>query len=93
MSIGGTWLALQSATKPYRLIIPLILDVDQWLSNVESGPHELKALQDLRLLSLIDVVPEHDDEVAAQCINDAAHAAQMAKWWVEEDWRRYEGAA
>ncbi|CDM31346.1 hypothetical protein DTO013E5_8 [Penicillium roqueforti] len=87
MNTGGTWLALRSAAKPYRLVIPLIPDVEWRFSNVEIDPHELQALQDFNLLDLMNMVlPEHGED-AVQWINDAAH---VAKWWVEENWRRYE---
>lgn len=87
MNTGGTWLALCSAAKPYRLVIPLIPDVEWRFSNVEIDPHELQALQDFNLLDLMNMVlPEHGED-AVQWINDAAH---VAKWWVEENWRRYE---
>ncbi|KAJ5366293.1 hypothetical protein N7541_000234 [Penicillium brevicompactum] len=87
MNTGGTWLALRSAAKPYRLIIPLISDVEWRFSNVDLDPHELKALQDFNLLNLMDLVLQEHDEDAVQWVNDAAH---VAKWWVEENWRRYE---
>jgi hypothetical protein len=87
MNTGGTWLALRSADKPYRLIIPLISDVEWRFSNVDLDPHELKALQDFNLLNLMDLVRTNHDEDAVSWVNDAAH---VAKWWVEENWRRYE---
>ncbi|KAJ5813065.1 hypothetical protein N7447_010088 [Penicillium robsamsonii] len=87
MNPGGTWVAMRSAAKPYRLIVPLYPDVEWRFSNVESDPQELQPLQDFNLLNLMDMVlPKHGDD-AVQWINDAAH---VAKWWVEENWRRYE---
>jgi hypothetical protein len=87
MNTGGTWLALRSADTPYRLIIPLIPDVEWRFSNVELDPHELKALQDFNLLNLLKLVGAHHDADAVAWVNDAAH---VTKWWVEENWRRYE---
>ncbi|CAG8120609.1 unnamed protein product [Penicillium nalgiovense] len=93
MNTGGTWLALRSATKPYRLIIPVIPVIPvipnlEWrFSNVETDPHELEPLQDFGLKDLLDMVLPEYGEDAVQWVNDAAH---VAKWWVKENWRRYE---
>ncbi|KAJ5559068.1 hypothetical protein N7535_009067 [Penicillium sp. DV-2018c] len=87
MNTGGTWLAMRSAAKPYRLIIPLISDVEWRFSNVEIDPHEVDALQDFSLLNLMKMVSREHGEEAVRWINDAAH---VTKWWVEENWRRYE---
>ncbi|CAI7591306.1 unnamed protein product [Penicillium viridicatum] len=82
-----TWLALRSAAKPYCLIIPVIPDLEGRFSNVETDPHELQALQDFDLSNLMNMVLPKYGEDAVQWIKDASH---VAKWWVEENWRRYE---
>ncbi|KAJ5479838.1 hypothetical protein N7530_005347 [Penicillium desertorum] len=87
MNTGGTWLALRSAAKPYRLIIPVIPDLEWRFSNVETDPHELEALQEFDLENLMDMVLPEYGEDAVQWVKDAAH---VAKWWVKENWRRYE---
>ncbi|CAI7649230.1 unnamed protein product [Penicillium crustosum] len=87
MNTGGTWLALRSAAKPYRLIIPVIPDLEWRFSNVETDPHELEALQDFDLSNLMNMVLPKYGEDAVQWIKDASH---VAKWWVGENWRRYE---
>lgn len=35
MNTGGSWLALRSANQPYRLVIPLIDDVEWRFSNLD----------------------------------------------------------
>ncbi|KAJ6183905.1 hypothetical protein N7519_005206 [Penicillium mononematosum] len=87
MNTGGTWLALRSAAKPYRLIIPVIPDLEWRFSNVETDPQELEALQDFDLENLMNMVLAEYGEDAVQWVKDAAH---VAKWWVKENWRRYE---
>ncbi|KAG0153655.1 hypothetical protein PDIDSM_2309 [Penicillium digitatum] len=87
MNTGGTWLALRSAAKPYRLIIPVIPDLEWRFTDVETDPHELHGLQDFDLENLINLVlPQHGED-AVQWIRDASH---VAKWWVQENWRRYD---
>ena len=87
MNTGGTWLALRSAAKPYRLVIPLIPDVEWRFSDVSIDPGEQHYLISFELLSLIRQVEAQHGHEAAQWINDAAHVAQ---WWIEDNWRRYE---
>ncbi|KAJ5097983.1 hypothetical protein N7532_004984 [Penicillium argentinense] len=87
MNTGATWLALRSADKPYRLVIPLVPDVEWRFSNVDIDPHELDTQQSFNLLPLIDQVARAHDEEAVDWVKEAA---QVTKWWVSENWRRYE---
>ncbi|KAJ5584914.1 uncharacterized protein N7459_004714 [Penicillium hispanicum] len=87
MNTGATWLALRSAPKPYRLIIPLVPDVEWRFSNVDLDPHELHTLQSFNLLPLLKQVGTVHGDEAVEWIKEAAHVAQ---WWVAENWRRYE---
>lgn len=87
MNTGATWLALRSAPKPYRLIIPLVPDVEWRFSDVDLDPYEQHTLQSFNLLPLLEQVAQKHGEDAVQWIKDAAHVAQ---WWVSENWSRYE---
>ncbi|XHG02953.1 hypothetical protein AWENTII_006272 [Aspergillus wentii] len=87
MNTGGTWVSLRSAAKPYRLVIPLVPDVEWRFSNVETDPKERSYLMSFDLLALIDQAKRRYGEDAYQWINDAAHVAQ---WWLNDNWRRYE---
>ncbi|KAJ5159529.1 uncharacterized protein N7482_006533 [Penicillium canariense] len=87
MNTGATWLALRSAPKPYRLVIPLVPDVEWRFSDVDKDPHELHTLQSFSLPPLLDQVAAAHGEEALQWVIDAAHVTQ---WWVGENWRRYE---
>ena len=87
MNTGATWLALRSAPKPYRLVVPLVPDVPWRFSDVDADPHELRTLQSFNLLPLLERVQQVHGDEAVEWINLAAHVAQ---WWVTENWRRYE---
>lgn len=87
MNTGGTWLAVRSADLPYRLVIPLVPDVEWRFSNVDLDPLELHTQQSFNLLPLLTEVRANDDEDAAGWIEEAAH---VTKWWVSENWQRYE---
>lgn len=87
MNTGATWLALRSAPKPYRLIIPLVPDVEWRFSDVDLDPHEEHTLQSFSLLPLLELVAKRHGDEAAQWVKDAAN---VAKWWVNENWARYE---
>lgn len=87
MNTGATWLALRSAPKPYRLVVPLVPDVEWRFSNVEIDPLELHTLQSFGLTPLLEAVSKEHGEEAVNWIIEAAH---ITKWWVAENWRRYE---
>jgi hypothetical protein len=86
MNTGETWLAMRSAARPYRLVVPLISDVEWRFTDLERDPYELNPTLEFDLGSLAKVVGGRYDDDAAQWINDAAH---VASWWVKENWRRY----
>ncbi|KAJ5127931.1 hypothetical protein N7448_008710 [Penicillium atrosanguineum] len=87
MNTGATWLALRSANKSYRIVIPMVPDVEWRFSDIDSDPHEEKTLQSFTLPPLLEQVANEHGEEAVQWIKDAAHVAQ---WWVAENWDRYE---
>lgn len=87
MNTGGSWLALRSANQPYRLVIPLIDDVEWRFSNLEVNPHEITApIKDFDVNSLAMEVERLHGPFALKWVGEAAH---VAKWWVAENWRRY----
>lgn len=89
MNTGGTWLALRSAAKPYRLVIPLIGDVEWRFTDLERDPNESDVIMEFDLRSVAKAIEKrYDDnhEAVVQWLNDAAH---VAGWWVQENWKRY----
>lgn len=89
MNTGETWLAMRSAAKPYRLVVPLISDVEWRFTDLERDPYELNPILEFDLRGLIDVIKNRyeEDSDVAQWVKDAAH---VASWWVKENWRRYQ---
>ena len=87
MNTGGTWLALRSAAKPYRLVVPLVPDVEWRFTDISIDPHELNHIMAFDVLDLIDNVRVRHGQDAVQWVTDAAHVAQ---WWLADNWRRYE---
>lgn len=89
MNTGGTWLALRSAAKPYRLVIPLIGDVEWRFTDLERDPNELDVIMEFDLRSVTKSIKRRygdSHEPVMQWINDAAH---IASWWLEDNWKRY----
>ncbi|OOQ88530.1 sulfatase domain protein [Penicillium brasilianum] len=87
MNTGATWLALRSGPKPYRLVIPLVPDVEWRFSDVDKDPLELHTVQSFTLHPLLDEVAKVYGEDAMNWVIEAAH---VTRWWVSENWRRYE---
>lgn len=87
MNTGGSWLAVRSASEPYRLVIPLIDDIEWRFSNLEVNPHELlPPIKDFDVNHLAMEVERIHGPFALKWVGEAAHVAQ---WWVAENWRRY----
>lgn len=89
MNTGGTWLALRSAAKPYRLVIPLIDDMEWRFTDLERDPNESEPILEFDPRSLARAIRRHygdEHEPVVQWITDAAH---VAAWWVKDNWRRY----
>lgn len=87
MNTGGSWLAVRSASEPYRLVIPLINDIEWRFSNLEVNPHELlPPIKDFDVNHLAMEVERIHGPFALKWVGEAAHVAQ---WWVAENWRRY----
>jgi hypothetical protein len=87
MNTGATWLALRSGPKPYRLVIPLVPDVEWRFSDVDKDPLELHTVQSFTLPPLLEEVAKVHGEDAVNWVIEAAH---VTRWWVSENWRRYE---
>ncbi|KAI9923734.1 hypothetical protein AWENTII_011887 [Aspergillus wentii] len=87
MNTGGTWLAVRSAAKPYRLVIPLLPDVEWRFTDLSTDPYELHHVMEFDLDTLSEMVGASYGEVAVKFIQDAAH---VSEWWLRENWRRYE---
>lgn len=87
MNTGGTWLSVRSATRPYRLVMPLVSDLEWRFSDIERDPKEKRHLLAFDLWTLIDLVRVRSGDEAVDWIHNATH---VGKWWVHDNWRRYE---
>lgn len=88
MNTGGSWLALRSADKPdYRLVVPLIPDLEWRFTDLQSDPNELNPIMDFDVGDLVKIVERKVGEDAANWIGDAA---RVTMWWVKENHRRWE---
>ncbi|OOF98421.1 hypothetical protein ASPCADRAFT_205657 [Aspergillus carbonarius ITEM 5010] len=88
MNTGGSWLAVRSAAHPaYRLVIPLVDDVEWRFTNVEQDPDELHPVTEFNLVDLARTLDKDYGTDAVDWVRDAAH---VAEWWVTENWHLYQ---
>lgn len=87
MNTGGTWLGVRSAARPeYRLVIPLVNDVEWRFTDLRNDPTEIDPILRFTLPDLAHVVRKRYGEGVLRWLYDAAY---VANWWVGENWRRY----
>lgn len=88
MNTGGSWLALRSADKPdYRLVVPLIPDLEWRFTDLQSDPNEVNPIMEFDVGNLVNIVARKVGQDAADWIGDAA---RVTRWWVPENHRRWE---
>jgi hypothetical protein len=94
MNSGGSWLSLRSAIKPnYRLVIPLVSALEWRFTDLDIDPYEESAIMEFNLNKLAArVVKGWNDgpkrrESAEEVVKWLADAAQVARWWVKENWK------
>lgn len=87
MNTGGSWLAVRSAAQPkFRLVIPLIDDLEWRFTDLEKDPNEKKPYKDFSLVDLAEKLDKEYGEEVVDWLRDAAHVTQ---WWVVDNWHRY----
>ncbi|EAW14610.1 sulfatase domain protein [Aspergillus clavatus NRRL 1] len=87
MNTGGSWLAVRSAAKPaYRLVIPLIDDLEWRFTDLREDPNELHPSKSFDLVDLANTLDKKYGAEVTDWVRDAAH---VAAWWVGDNWRRY----
>ncbi|KAJ5722564.1 hypothetical protein N7488_000599 [Penicillium malachiteum] len=87
MNTGGSWLAVRSAAKPqFRLVIPLVNDVEWRFSDPSTDPQELKPVVRFNLVDLAVVIRKRYDNEVLHWLYDAAY---VTNWWVEQNLKRY----
>ncbi|KAE8154659.1 alkaline-phosphatase-like protein [Aspergillus avenaceus] len=87
MNTGGSWLAVRSAARPaFRLVVPLVDDLEWRFTDLEKDPIELKPIKHFNLL---DLATDLDREYGEDVVNWLRDAAHITEWWVLENWHRY----
>lgn len=87
MNTGGSWLAVRSAAKPqYRLVIPLVNDVEWRFSDLSIDPQEEEPISRFNLADLAVWMRKHYDDEMVRWLYDAAY---ITNWWVEQNWEQY----
>ncbi|KAJ5664673.1 hypothetical protein N7462_011486 [Penicillium macrosclerotiorum] len=87
MNTGGSMVAMRSADKPFRLIVPLVPEAEWRFTDTKKDPREEKAIKSFDLGPLRDAVKSEYGEEAADWVREAARSAT---WWVTDNWYRYE---
>lgn len=87
MNTGGSMVALRSAHKHYRLIVPLVPGARWRFTDPKKDPQEENPVQSFELDALKKAVKKKHSSEAAKWVE---HAARAAAWWVSDNWRRYE---
>ncbi|KAJ6172310.1 hypothetical protein N7470_001377 [Penicillium chermesinum] len=87
MNTGGSMVAMRSASHSFRLVVPLVPEVEWRFTDIESDPHEKHPIKSFDLESLKTAIALEHSADAVQWVNSAAQAGQ---WWIADNWRRYE---
>lgn len=86
MNTGGRWLSMRSRAKPYRLVVPLGPGIEWRFSDLGSDPGEKEAIMKFDAKGFSKAVRHTYGIKAESWVGDAA---QVAKWWVKDNWRRW----
>ncbi|KAJ5541875.1 Alkaline phosphatase-like alpha/beta/alpha [Penicillium sp. DV-2018c] len=87
MNTGGSWLSVRSAARPeFRLVIPLVNDVEWRFSDVSKDPQELNPIERFSLVDLAAAIKKEYDE---ETLNWLYNAAYVSNWWVMDNWDRW----
>ncbi|OQE08462.1 hypothetical protein PENVUL_c009G00832 [Penicillium vulpinum] len=87
MNTGGSWLSVRSAARPeFRLVIPLVNDVEWRFSDVSKDPNELSPISRFSLADLAAAIEKEYDEKTLEWLFNASY---VANWWVLENWDRW----
>ena len=88
MNTGGAQVAARSASNPkWRLVAPVIEDVEWRFTNVEEDPDETDAVPSFDFVVFLNSVKE---KYGADAADWAEEAAVITQWWVDENRRRWQ---
>ncbi|KAJ5676155.1 hypothetical protein N7462_009052 [Penicillium macrosclerotiorum] len=87
MNTGGSWLAVRSAARPeFRLVIPLVNDVEWRFSDLKKDPNELEPISRFSLADLVQVIRKQYGKDVLEYLYEAAY---VANFWVLQNWDLY----
>ncbi|KAM3460263.1 hypothetical protein NHJ6243_006081 [Beauveria neobassiana] len=87
MNSGKATLGVRSARDPaWRLVVPLVEDMEWRFTNLEDSPNETEEIVDFGYTSFLGTIEEIHGKGAAVWAEEAAF---LARWWVDENRRRY----
>ncbi|KAG6034625.1 hypothetical protein E4U41_006471 [Claviceps citrina] len=87
MNTGGAQVATRSARDPrWRLVVPVISDIEWRFTNVEQDPHESDAILSFNFDTFLHTIEEKYGPEAAKWTEEASF---MTRWWVDENAKRW----
>ncbi|KAJ4155838.1 hypothetical protein LMH87_001064 [Akanthomyces muscarius] len=87
MNPGKATLSVRSARDPaWRIVVPIVEDVEWRFTNLEESPNETEEIVIFGFVSFLNAVKDRHGKDAAEWAEEAAF---MARWWVDENRRRY----
>ncbi|KID94066.1 sulfatase domain protein, partial [Metarhizium majus ARSEF 297] len=87
VSPGGQGVSVRSMDEPrWRLVVPLIEDLEWWFSDLDTDPHEEDPTGSFGFAKLLQTVEEKHGIEAAKWAEEAAF---VTRWWVTENHERW----
>jgi hypothetical protein len=87
ISPGGQGVSVRSMDEPrWRMVVPLIEDLEWWFSDLEQDAHEEDSIGTFGFVELLRAVEEKHGIEAAQWAEEAAF---VTRWWVTENHDRW----
>lgn len=87
MNTGRAQVATRSARDPaWRLIVPVIKDIEWRFTNVEEDPHEEDAILSFDFEAFLHAIEEKYGSDAAKWTEEASF---ITRWWVDENAKRW----
>ncbi|TQV93846.1 sulfatase domain-containing protein [Cordyceps javanica] len=87
MNPGKATLSVRSAREPeWRVVVPIVEDMEWRFTNLEESPNETEEIVIFGFIAFLDAIQDRHGRDAAEW---AETAAFMARWWVDENRRRY----
>ncbi|EFY88216.1 sulfatase domain protein [Metarhizium acridum CQMa 102] len=87
VSPGGQGVSVRSMDEPrWRLVVPLIEDLEWWFSDLDNDPHEEDPIGSFGFRKLLQTVEEKHGIEAAKWAEEAAF---VTRWWLKENHERW----